>query len=150
MSEVRVEIDIAAAPDEVWNVVMDPERLGEWVTIHRRLEEHSTGRPEVGSWMKQQLSLHGAHFHVAWELVVCDAERRAEWHGKGPARSHAETEYLLMPNGDGGTHFSYRNQFRAPMGPLGAVASRVLVGGLPEKEGRASLQRLKALLEKNG
>jgi uncharacterized protein YndB with AHSA1/START domain len=147
MSEVRVEIDIAAPPEKVWDLVLDPERLGEWVTIHRKLEEHSAGPPRVGSWMKQCLALRGAPFHVSWELVVCEPNTRAEWHGKGPARSHAETEYVLASDGNGGTRFSYRNEFRAPMGPLGAVASRALVGGLPAKEAKASLQRLKALLE---
>lgn len=147
MSEVRIEIDIAAEPQAVWDLVMDPERFGDWVTIHRGLEEHSGGPPHVGAWMRQELCLRGAHFHVSWELVVCEPQRRAEWHGRGPARSHAETEYVLRPGADGGTRFSYRNQFKAPMGPLGAVASRALVGGLPEKEGRASLQRLKTLLE---
>lgn len=147
MSEVRVEIDIAAPPEQVFDLVLDPERLHEWVTIHRSLDEHSSGPPHVGAWMRQGLSLRGAHFHVSWELVVCEPGRRAEWHGRGPARSHAETEYVLAPDGNGGTHFSYRNVFKAPMGPLGAVASRALVGGLPEKEAKASLARLKALLE---
>jgi len=147
MSEVRIEIDIAAPPAAVWSVVMDPERFGEWVTIHRGLGAHSPGPPRVGSWMAQSLTLRGAHFKVKWELVVCEEAKRAEWHGKGPARSHAETEYLLSENADGGTHFSYRNEFRAPMGPLGAAASRVLVGGLPEKEGRATLTALKKLVE---
>ena len=71
----------------------------------------------------------------------------AEWHGRGPARSHAETEYRLADNGRGGTRFDYRNEFKAPFGPLGAVASRALVGGLPAKEADASLKRLKRLLE---
>ncbi len=62
--------------------------------------------------------------------------------------SHARTAYVLEPDGDGGTRFHYENEFKAPGGPLGAAASRVLVGGLPEREAKASLQKLKALLEK--
>jgi len=147
MSEVRMEIDLPAPPEEVWDLVMDPERLEQWVTIHRKLGEHSSGRPRVGSWMKQTMSIRGAHFKVNWELVVCEPGKRAEWHGKGPARSHAETEYVLTENGNGGTHFSYRNIFKAPMGLIGAAASKVLVGGVPEHEAEASLAALKSLLE---
>ena len=44
MSEVTTTIDIAAPPEEVWDVVMDAERLQEWVTIHRRLEEFTDRR----------------------------------------------------------------------------------------------------------
>lgn len=143
---VVVSIDIAAAPEDVWDLVMDPDRLGEWVTIHRGLKAHSSGPARVGSWMDQSLVLRGAHFRVKWELVRCDAPKVAEWHGKGPARSRAETGYRLEPI-DGGTRFHYRNEFKAPLGPLGSLASRVLVGGLPNKEAKATLNKLKSLLE---
>jgi uncharacterized membrane protein len=63
-------------------------------------------------------------------------------------RSHARTEYDISSDGNGGTHFHYVNEFKAPGGLLGATASRVLVGGLPEREAQKSLQRLKAMLEK--
>jgi len=49
---------------------------------------------------------------------------------------------------DGGTAFAYRNDFKAPLGPLGAVASRALVGGIPEREANRSLARLKELIER--
>jgi hypothetical protein len=61
--------------------------------------------------------------------------------------SHAHTEYVLARH-DRGTRFHYTNDFRAPFGPLGAAASRALVGGIPEREARNSLTRLKALLER--
>jgi hypothetical protein len=49
---------------------------------------------------------------------------------------------------DGGrTKFEYENEFKAPGGILGAAASRVIVGGVPEREANRSLQNLKALLE---
>ena len=37
MSVVSLSTHIAASPEEVWKTVMDPRRLGEWVTIHRAL-----------------------------------------------------------------------------------------------------------------
>jgi carbon monoxide dehydrogenase subunit G len=150
MSEVETSIDIAAPPEHVWKLAMDPERLADWVTIHRRLHDHSGGRLRRGYEMEQTLHLRGVNFKVHWELVQCDRPFHAEWHGRGPARSHAETEYRLTANESGGTHFGYRNVFRAPLGPLGAIASRALVGGLPKREADASLARLKALVERDG
>jgi carbon monoxide dehydrogenase subunit G len=147
VSEVVTSIHIAAAPEEVWALVMDPTRLGEWVSIHRHLNEHSPGSLRVGYEMDQTLHLRGVSFKVHWRLVRCDEPRHAEWHGRGPARSHAETEYGFTAV-DGGTRFDYRNEFRAPLGALGAVASRAVVGGLPRREADASLQRLKALAER--
>ena len=147
MSEVVASIDIDASVERVWEVVMDPARLHEWVTIHRRLHSASAYPPHRGDRMDQTLSLHGAHFRVHWTLAVCEAPHRAEWRGRGPARSRAETEYRLEALDGGRTRFDYRNEFKAPLGPLGAVASRLLVGGLPRREADASLQRLKALVE---
>jgi uncharacterized protein YndB with AHSA1/START domain len=147
MTEVHATIDIAAPPEQVWALVMDPERLTDWVTIHRALGRHDGGRARRGYEMEQTLHLRGVNFKVHWELVSCIEPRQAEWHGRGPARSRAETEYRLAAL-DGGTRFAYRNVFRAPLGPLGAMASRALVGGLPRREADASLQRLKALAER--
>jgi carbon monoxide dehydrogenase subunit G len=141
MSEVITSIDIAAPPEKVWDVVMNPERLHEWVTIHRKLEAHTD------TTMSQVLCIHHVNFHVRWELEESDRPRHAHWVGKGPARSKAETEYRLRAV-DGGTRFDYRNEFRAPLGPLGAAASRALVGGVPEREAHASLQKLKAIVER--
>jgi len=140
MSEVTTSIQIAAAPQAVWDVAMDAERLGEWVTIHRRLADSTEDT------MDQVMCIRGVSFHVKWELTESDRPHRALWKGRGPARSRAETEYTLKAV-DGGTRFEYRNKFKAPLGPLGAVASRALVGGVSEREANASLQKLKKILE---
>jgi carbon monoxide dehydrogenase subunit G len=147
VTEVRTSIQIAAPPEEVWALIMDPRRLADWVTIHRGLGEHDGGRARRGYEMEQTLCLRGVNFKVHWQLVACTEGRHAEWHGRGPARSHAETEYELTAVG-GGTRFDYRNEFKAPLGPLGAMASRAIVGGLPRREADTSLRRLKALAER--
>jgi carbon monoxide dehydrogenase subunit G len=145
---VETAIDIDATPADVWKVVMDPERLGDWVTIHRKLGKVSDRPLKPGSTLVQMLCLRGANFKVRWEVAESDEGQLARWEGKGPARSHATTEYRLSGNGDGGTRFDYRNEFKPPLGPLGSAASRALMGGVPEREAKRSLQKLKALLEK--
>jgi uncharacterized protein YndB with AHSA1/START domain len=146
MSLVTASTQIAAAPEEVWKMVMDPARLGDWVTIHRRLVHADVGPPRVGYEMDQQLRLRGVALEVHWKLVDCRPGKRAVWEGRGPARSRARTEYIL--NGqDGGTRFDYRNEFHPPLGPVGAVVSRALVGGMPEREAKRTLARLRANLE---
>jgi carbon monoxide dehydrogenase subunit G len=146
MSVVTADIHIDAPPEKVWETIMDPQRFGDWVTIHRNTHCADSGPPRKGMAMEQTLCLRGANFKVKWRLASCDAPRRAEWVGKGPMGSNASTIYELAGRG-GGTDFHYVNEFKAPGGPLGAVASKVLVGGVPEREAHASLERLRKLLE---
>ena len=57
MSEVETTIDIAASPEEVWALAMDPERLADWVTIHRRLDDHSDGHAHLCDRVQLTLSM---------------------------------------------------------------------------------------------
>jgi len=148
VSTVRTTIDIAAPPQTVWDFVMDPTKAAQWVTIHRGLKDHDGGHVRQGYRMDQRLCLRGVNFDVHWELTECDAPWYARWEGHGPARSRALIVDRLKDNGGGGTHFEYENEFHAPFGPLGAVATRALTGGVPQREADASLRRLKDLLER--
>ncbi len=147
MSTVTASIEIAAPPHEVWDTVMDSSRLGDWVTIHRKLRHRDKGPVKVGYRMDQQIHLRGVSVDVHWTLVECVPGEHAIWKGRGPARSRARTEYTLAPVSNGSTRFDYRNEFHAPLGPLGAIASRALVGGMPEREATHTLERLRALME---
>jgi uncharacterized protein YndB with AHSA1/START domain len=146
MSRVTASTHIAAPVERVWQVVMDPALLGDWVTIHRKLIHADDGRARVGFEMDQRVHLRGVSLDVHWRLAECEPGAKAVWEGRGPARSRAHTEYLLSRE-DGGTRFDYRNQFHPPLGPIGALVSRALVGGMPEREARRTLERLRSYVE---
>ena len=146
MTLVTASIDIDAPRKKVFETMLDPSRLDEWVTIHRKVNRADTGEPHEGFEMDQTLCLRHANFKVHWTLTEASRPHSATWEGRGPAGSYARTSYRLTPDGDG-THFEYENEFKAPGGLLGKAASRVVVGGVPEREARRSLQQLKALLE---
>jgi len=146
MSLVTASIHIAAPPADVWEMVMDPTRLGEWVTIHRALLHADDGTPRVGYTMDQRVHMRGASLDVHWKLAECEPGKLAVWEGRGPARSRARSEYVLRAQ-EGGTWFDYRNEFRPPLGPVGAIVSRALVGGMPRREAMRTLERLRARLE---
>lgn len=147
MSTVHVQIEIKAGPQAVWEVVMDPNRLAEWVTIHRSVKVKSADPGEQGARMDQVLHILGVSFKVHWTLESVIAPRQAEWHGRGPALSRALISYKLTATRNGTTRFDYVNEFHPPGGPLGSVASRVLIGHVPEREAHESLARLKQLIE---
>jgi uncharacterized membrane protein len=144
---VTASIDIDAPREAVYDVVLDPSRLDEWVTIHRRVNSRDAGEPHEGYEMNQTLCLRGANFKVSWTLTEADRPDRATWEGRGPAHSYARTSYGLKPLDGNKTRFEYENEFKAPGGLIGAAASRMLIGGVPEREATRSLQRLKALIE---
>jgi uncharacterized protein YndB with AHSA1/START domain len=147
MTLVTATIDIDAPPEEVYDVMLDPARLHEWVSIHRRVNDADDGRPRRGFEMNQTLHLRGANFRVNWTLTEADRPERATWEGRGPAHSYARTSYRLSPNAKG-THFEYENEFTAPGGFIGKAASRALMGGVPQREANRSLAALKKLIER--
>lgn len=145
MTAVVATIDLPAPPEQVWDLVMDPHSLERWVTIHRELLSADDGPPVKGFSMEQRMAIRGAPVTITWELDETDPPHRATWNGKGPARATAYIEYRLEEI-EGGTRFHYTNDFTPPMGVLGRVASRALMGGVPEREANASLERLRDLL----
>jgi uncharacterized protein YndB with AHSA1/START domain len=148
MSTVKTDIEIDAPIEKVWETVMDPERLKDWVTIHRDVKDVSDRPLKQGSTMDQVLHMRGISFRVQWTLVDVSEPNVAQWEGRGPAHSRAKIRYELSGDENGRTQFQYTNEFTPPGGRLGSLASRVVVGAASEREASNSLSRLKALLER--
>jgi carbon monoxide dehydrogenase subunit G len=144
---VKVErsITIAAPPERVYDTVMDPSRLEDWVTIHHHLVDAPNGPLEKGSKLTQTLRLAGRRFTVRWTVVQNEPCKQVVWEGQGPVASRARVVYGFHEDGQG-TRFSYTNEYDLPGGPLGRVAGRA-VARITQKELEGSLQRLKSLVE---
>lgn len=143
--KVERTIEIEAPAREVYDIVMNPARLGDWVTIHDHLEDAPNGPLKRGSKLTQCLKLAGRRFKVRWTIVENDPCRRVVWEGRGPVGSHARVVYGFDENGQE-TRFSYMNQYDLPGGVVGRVAGRA-VARVTEKELDGSLRRLKSLVE---
>jgi len=146
VAAVNESIDIDAKPAEVWAVVMDPNRLGDWVTAHKKLYDAPNGELSEGDSFRQKLRVVGPSFKVRWTVVEASEPSLAVWAGKGPGGSTADVRYELSEDGNGGTRFDYCNSFELPGGPLSMPAKSV-AGPPATKQARASLQNLKKLLE---
>ena len=148
MTLVTASIDIDAPREKVFQTVLDPSRLDERVTIHRRVNDVDAGRPHEGYGMEQTLCLRGANFKVKWKITEFEPGKHVTWEGRGPAHSYARTSYWVSDRDGDGTHFEYENEFKAPGGSLGAAAAKVVGGGVPQREANRSLQALKRVLER--
>ena len=146
MSKLQREIEIDASPDRVYDVLADPSCLGDWVTIQEELEERPEGGLEAGSQLRQRMKVAGRRFHLSWTVIEADRPSRIVWEGKGPMGSRAKAIYELSSNGDGGTRFSYLNDFALPGGPAGRLAGRAVVAA-SGREADRTLRRLKKLVE---
>ncbi|MDQ3588187.1 MAG: SRPBCC family protein [Actinomycetota bacterium] len=142
--KIERSLQIGAPPERVHELVMDPQRLEDWVSIHQKLEDAPNGELQKGSELTQCLKLAGSRFSVTWKVSENTPER-VVWEGKGPMRSKAKVVYEFEPK-EGGTCFSYFNQYDLPGGPLGRMAGsavRRMAGGELDK----SLRNLKKLME---
>lgn len=145
MAKVEESIQIKASPEEVWAVIMDPNRLGDWVTAHKKVEDAPAGELAMGDEFRQKLRVVGPSFKVRWKVIEVDEPSVAVWEGKGPGGTKADVRYELSVE-NGGTRFDYSNNFELPGGPLAGVGSKI-AGSPATKQARDSLKNLKKLLE---
>jgi uncharacterized membrane protein len=136
---------VAAPPKRLYDVIMDPRRLKDWVTIHHHLEGSPPTPLKKGSQLTQSLKLAGKKFKVHWTVVENEPCKCVQWEGRGPVASRARVEYRFTRNGDG-TDFFYLNEYDIPGGALGRFAGKA-VARVTQKELEGSLQRLKSLVE---
>lgn len=144
MAEVKSSIDIEAPPEDVWRVIADLPRLGEWVTIHDGFEGSPPKSVEKGTQFKQKLSVAGKDFEVEWTATEVSEPKHIEWQGEGPGGSTARARYEL--SGDDRTTFTYISEFDPPGGKLGEMAGSA-AEGQADDEAQETLERLKRLVE---
>ena len=149
MSKLECEIDIDAPRELVYDVVADPRCLHEWVTIQEELEEAPDGDLTPGSELRQRMKVAGRRFHLSWTVVEAERPSRIVWEGHGPMGSKAKAIYELSGNHDGGTKFSYFNEYGLPGGVAGRLAGRAILAA-SGREADRTLKRLKKLVEGKG
>lgn len=145
---VRESISLPADRGAVWDLIMDPGRLADWVDAHRQIEDVPALPLAVGSRFRQQLGFGPVSFWVDWEVMEARRPELARWQGTGPGGSAARIVYRLSVDGDEtATRFDYENAFDPPGGFVGAAATRVVNAAAGQREARKSMQRLRGLFE---
>jgi len=138
-------IDIRASREEVWAVISNPSRLGDWTTIHAGFEGEAPRQVDEGTTFTQKLEVAGQDFSVDWTAEDVEVPSQMVWAGKGPAGTSARSTYDLEKAGEG-TRFTYSIRFEPPGGKAADVVAKP-VESRSEAEAEASLERLKRLIE---
>src|SRR5919112_4590591 len=102
VTKLEREIHIDASPEDVYAKLMDPDCLGDWVTIQDELLEAPSGDLEKGDTLVQRCKVAGQKFKLSWKVEQADRPSKAVWRGKGPMGTEAKVIYELAEN-DGGT-----------------------------------------------
>ena len=145
MTELRETIEIAAPPEDVWAVLTDLDRLGEWVDEHRGFPDGAPADLHQGVTYSQTLQAAGQDVDIEWTVVEFDEPRVLAFDGSGPATSSATLRYELEADGDR-TRMAYATTFDLPGGPLGSLAAKAAAPD--EDDAVATLERLKELVER--
>jgi uncharacterized protein YndB with AHSA1/START domain len=142
---------IAAPPSEVWALVSDVTRIGEFSpeTFEARWTRGSTG-PEVGATFKGHVKRNGVGptYWSACTVTACEPERLFEFSVGTKEITINNWGYRLEPEGDGTLVTEY---FHLEPG-LGTRIYWTLLGwarGKTNERGmRTTLERMRAVLEK--
>ncbi|KQY60036.1 cyclase [Aeromicrobium sp. Root495] len=142
-----VTLHMDATPQQVWDVVSDITRTGEWSpeTFEARWTRGSTG-PELGAWFKGHVRRSGKGPVVYWSLcqvTACEPGREFGFTVLGPGgRRINNWHYLVEPAADGGADVT--ESFR--MEPSAATRVYWLLAGW--LRGRYNRRNMTASLER--
>lgn len=146
---VHESVDLEAPPAEVWEKLMDPRFLDEWVSAHREVLEMPELPLGEGATFRQKLGVGPVTFKVEWEVLEVDEPHLARWHGKGPGGSEAKITYELSETSEG-THFKYTNDYELPGGVVGRTAGKAVGSAAGKREARKSMKKLAAYFSNSG
>ncbi|MEV2221837.1 SRPBCC family protein [Nocardia vinacea] len=131
MRTVQTSASYKASPDEVWKVLGDPSRWGDWLVIHKSWKSAVPAQLTSGDTATASASVMNMPVTIDWTFENVDAPRSIAMGGTTRAgvklalaislRSEAETTTVeLTASIDGGMID----------GPMGGVFKNSLVGAL--------------------
>lgn len=147
---LEADIEIDASPDQVWSVVSDIARMGEW-------------SPECRKVMVFGATRKGAHVvglnrrrWVVWptnsRIVRYEPGRTIAWR---VYENRATWSYEVEPTADGGTRLIERRTLPPPgIAPVSAALAKVFLGGVGGHDSelldgmRTTLERIKTEVER--
>jgi uncharacterized protein YndB with AHSA1/START domain len=116
---------VAAPPEAVWDVLADLEHQARWMVDVRTLEIVSEQKQGVGAVMRVTSELFGRPIvKDVMEITVWEPPRRM---GVAHQGQFAGTGWFVLERIENGTIFTWREDFQAPLGPLGEAGFALVV-----------------------
>jgi carbon monoxide dehydrogenase subunit G len=144
MASVSATVDVAAGPQQVWNVLVDPSRYDEWLDMHQGFVGDPPAAFTQGLSFGERVKVLGMPADVRWTVKDLEEPRRLALSGTGPMGIALGAGYGLEQSGaDGATRVTVTMEFTG--------AALMMVGSQLESEVasqlRASLEKFKRVAE---
>jgi len=118
MKTIEVDVEIAASPARVWEILTDFDHYHEWNPSMPRLQ----GSPTVDALVKVQFKTISKTINASAQILVVELERELRW--RGPVSGlfrfllWGEHYWRLVPLGSEGTKLFQGERFCGPLVPL--------------------------------
>jgi hypothetical protein len=126
MARLDLRLFIRATPERIWEIISDLPGQAEWMVDVRKLEVTSEVRSGTGAVIEVTSELFGLPLvKDVMEITTWqpphryDVAHRGQFSGSGA---------FILEAVSGGTVFTWIEEFKPPLGPLGELGFRFLVG----------------------
>lgn len=144
MPLILKSIDIAAAPDRVFDYATNSSTQPDWITFIRDVEITSGDAKSEGTTDRCVFKLGPRTQALGATWTEYDAPR--SFAREATSGLEIEERMTFEPRGDGAC-VEWTVDYRPPLGPLGALFDALFMNRLLQNEMEESLETLKARLE---
>lgn len=145
MAHLDIRVFIRATPERVWAVISDIPGQAAWMVDVRRLEVTTEQRSGVGTVVEVTSELFGQPLVKDTMLITSwepphrfDVEHMGQFSGTG--------SFIVEP-ATGGSIFTWIEDFKPPLGPLGDAGFAAVVGPHLKRVFGRSLDNVRRLAE---
>jgi uncharacterized membrane protein len=142
---IAEKIDVAAAPELVWQQVSDPARVLDFFAGVTRWEVEGSRRTGLGARYRMLLRVRSAEVGGLIEIVEFAPGRDLAWTSVTGVDQHGR--WRLRPLPDGGTRVELRLQYGVAGGGIWSWLSEQLAGPIVRGNVKRTLRQLKRAVE---
>lgn len=93
MATVTASVEVSAAPQRVWEVLVDPSRYGEWLDLHHGFAGEAPAAFTRGTSFAQKVKVLGMPSDVRWTVESVEPPNAITLEGTGPMGIGLRADY---------------------------------------------------------
>jgi len=145
MARLDLRIFIRATPERVWEVLSDLPSQQRWMVDLHRLEITSEQQTGIGAQLDVTSDLFG--LPVVKDHMLITAWQPPHRFDVAHRGSFSGTGSFILDAVSGGTVFTWLEDFKPPLGPLGELGFSLVVGPHLRSVFRRSMENVRRLAE---